>query len=694
MALRKDRQPALDHPLFLEWVFYFTRMREPLLSFPAIGQESGNKKKKEKRLIIHFCLFYLLDPVSRHGMTIRRLVSLFTIASILLVPLSPASYAADDPVNRAVAYLKSKPANPWTTMALVAAGEPNVSTDHLKTVDVSEAVKIEAPILAIAAIGHDPRTFAQENLVTKLKSFHREGQIGDPGLLNDDIFGILALRAAGEPSTDSAVQDAKTTILNKQETNGSWGDTNITAVAVQALIEAGLSPTDEKITKALAWFKGTQNDDGGFPYSWPVNSYTGQPDPSDSSSSAWVAHAIRKTDQDPTSASWEKNGKDAVDSLLALQQQNGSFAHSSFFTDETSFSPISTAYAVIALTGKNLPVAKFTPSGNNDGNSGNNSSNEYVSFRIEGSQAVVCAGTLPLSQVPHALEVVPKAAAQCGFTYEIVQSSFGPYLKTIGSDTTQGLMGWLYRVDWKLPDIGAADYALQAGDEVLWYYGDFAWSPLHITTTSTKVGSGEPFNITIKQYSPAGETSSPNGAGNGAWQPIEATILGGSGPFQSNAQGMATVTLADGIWTLWGEAAGHVRSNRTSITVGSGNGQSVGLAVNVTSLAGGGGGQGGGTLSFVVEPSAMAFGNIPAGSAGERTLTLKNNGTVNASFTSTVHGDGLFIDNLKLDNASWRSFNASLTASGSRNVHASLAVPSNSTAGVKQGILVFWAQAQ
>ncbi|OGL85530.1 hypothetical protein A3J36_01100 [Candidatus Uhrbacteria bacterium RIFCSPLOWO2_02_FULL_54_37] len=608
-----------------------------------------------------------------------------TITLLIISFLIPSfSLKADDPIARAKAYLAAKPSNPWTTMARVAAGETDVPTDHLRAVDTSAAITIEAPMLAIAAAGHDPRTFAGEDLAAKLKSFHSGGQLGDPGLLNDDIFGILALSAAGVPSSDPAMQDAKATILTAQEDTGSWGDTNMTAVAIQALLEAGMHASDSAITAALSWLKGTQNDDGGFPYSWPLNAYSGAPDPSDSSSSSWVAHAVRKAGQDPTSSSWEKNGKDAIDALLSLQQENGSFAHSASFATETSFTPISTAYAIIAFAGKSLPVAKFIPANNNGdgGNNGNNANNETISFRIEGFLATVCTGTLPLTHTPDALDVIPAASSQCGFTYDIVQASFGPYLKTINADAAQGLTGWLYRVNWTLPDVGAADYALHAGDEVLWNYGDFEWTPLRLTVSSSHVESDHTVKVTIQQFN------------HNEWTPVAATLYGGTESIQSDAQGTVTMSLPDGVWNIWAEAEDRIRSNRVSITVGSGNGQSVGLTVKVTPAAGGGGGSQGGTLSFVVEPSTMAFGAIAAGSSGARTLTLRTTGTMGAAFTSTVHGDALFVDNLQLDNTSWRSFNASLGSSASRNVNASLAIPSNSATGVKQGTLVFWAQGQ
>ncbi len=553
-------------------------------------------------------------------------------------------------------------------MALIAARDTEVPTENLKTIDTSSAIAMEAPMLAIAATGNDPRTFTGIDLVAKLNTFHTNGQIGDPALLNDDIFGILALIAAGEPLDDPAIQDAKTTLLNAQQENGSWGDTNTTAAAIQALIAAGVAPSQEPISRALLWLKDTQNEDGGFPYSWPANPYTGEQDPSDSSSSAWVAHAIKKAGEDPASSAWEKNGKDALDHLLALQQSNGSFAHSSTFTDETSFTPISTAYAVIALAGKSLPVASFAPQ------------HTTVSYRIEGSRDPVCTGTAALGpQRTNALDIIPAAASACGFTYEIAQTSYGPYLKTINSDTAQGRKGWLYRVNWALPNVGAADYTLTPDDEVLWYYGEYEQSPLRLSASATHLDSGQTAQVTIQQFN------------NNSWNPSTATVYGGSEPIVANAQGEAAIALSDGVWTIWAEADSAIRSNRVALTIGDGN--AVGLLVNVTP-APGGGNTGGETLGFTVEPSLLDFGNVPQGRAADRTLILRNTGDAPLSFTSAVRGDELFVDNLRLSGSSWRSFDTSLNAQSTQTVEVALSVPSGSETGVAQGILVFWGQAQ
>lgn len=394
----------------------------------------------------------------------KKLISISIVLS-LFVSVFLAQSAHGD-VNSAVTYLKTKTVNPWITMALVANGEsPNV--DYLRTASGSSAIDYEAPILALAAVGKDPKTFPDTDLVAALKTFHTGGQIGSASTLNDDIFGVLALIAAGEPASDSAVTDAKNFILNNQNTNGGWSfvvdgdpdpDTNMTAMAIMALLEAGVPKTDSHVTNAVNYLKSAQNDDGGFPYD-PVSPWgTG----SDASSDAWVISAVNKLGEDPDGSNWSKNGNSPVDHLLSLQAGGGYFEYQEG-TGEDSFSPVTTSYAVIALTGKYYPVGTAsTPTVPN------------VDYKIEGSTGTICKGSV---NAPNVLDLVVIVAPTCGFTYEIVDTSLGLYLKKIGNDEAHDLVGWLYAVNFILPSIGAADYDLEDGDYVIWHFGNFDWQP-------------------------------------------------------------------------------------------------------------------------------------------------------------------------------------------------------------------------
>ena len=141
-------------------------------------------------------------------------------------------------VNDAVMYLQTKESSPWITMALTAVGQ-NPDVSYLTSITSNSAIGLVAPILALAAAGKDPRTFPDEDLVAKLKSFSDGTQIGDVATMNDDIFGLLALLAVGESLDDSVIVQARNYIIANQNEDGGWpfviggtSDTNMTAMAV------------------------------------------------------------------------------------------------------------------------------------------------------------------------------------------------------------------------------------------------------------------------------------------------------------------------------------------------------------------------------------------------------------------------------------------------------------------------------
>src|SRR3989338_1136411 len=183
----------------------------------------------------------------------KRITSFVILALLFAAVIIPASrlFGEDSP---SIAYLKSKPLSPWSIMALSAAGE-NPSLDSLKEITAEKAIELEAPILALAAAGKDPRTFGSSDLISKLKSFYDGTQLGEIGILNDDIFGLLALIASGEKSDETIVTSVKNFILSKQNADGGFSfaveggsDTNTTSAAVMALRSVGVSATESAIS--------------------------------------------------------------------------------------------------------------------------------------------------------------------------------------------------------------------------------------------------------------------------------------------------------------------------------------------------------------------------------------------------------------------------------------------------------------
>lgn len=135
------------------------------------------------------------------------------------------------------------------------------------------------------------------------------------------ILGTVAM-------SETVPADAVTYLKNLALSGGGWewssgwtADTNTTSLAIQALVAAGVDPTDSVIVGGLNFIHTAQNNDGGFTYdpdsTWGTDS--------DTNSTAYVLQAIYAVGQDPTSAAWQKGGNTAFDFLATVQLNNGSF---------------------------------------------------------------------------------------------------------------------------------------------------------------------------------------------------------------------------------------------------------------------------------------------------------------------------------------------------------------------------------
>jgi len=607
-------------------------------------------------------------------------ISYLSLVIFLTTLLSPLfAFAAYNKPN-AQTYLSAHANSAWAIMGLAALSQ-NPDAEFLKSFSGTSANDYATPILALTSLSLDPRTYPAVDFVAKLKTFHTQNQIGDASTVNDDIFGILALISAGEPLSDPSITDAKNFIIQNQKPNGGWGfavsagtDSNITAAAIVALKAAGVPATDEKITKALDYLKTAQNNDGGFTYD-PTSEWGTD---SDSSSTAWVLWALNALGI--SESTWAKGGKNPSDYLASTQAQAGHFEYQAG-AGTNSLTPANTAWAVIALEGKTLPLKTITPV------------QKQYAFRIEGSADTICEGK---TAGPTALDIVKNAAGLCGFTYHIKDTSFGPYLDKISGDEAAGTAGWQYWVDYNSPSVGAADYQLEDGDEVLWAFGNFDILPTKLSLSPTETGSGASSQATVEYM-------------DGTLKPLgSAKVLVGASEFTTSSDGKTSVSGADGYYKVFAKKDGFVRSNKVLLKIGNPSSSSVNLSVNVLSGSVNGTSTGPSTLSFTIEPSSLDFGSLAKGQTGKKTLKLKNSGSSNLQFESEVTSgqpaptcpdpcvgtaaSGLFKDNLKLDSKIWKQFKKDVSAGQNQDVEASLTVPSSAPAGAQTGTLIFWAQ--
>ena len=215
---------------------------------------------------------------------------------------------------------------------------------------VGQATKggeIAKVILAVVATGGTPRarSFGGVDLVARLNSLHKSGGYG--GTLYEDTLAVLALANAGQSVPD----DVTARLLKAQTADGAWaftgdtaagaGDTNTTALVVQALIATGRR---DAIGRALDYFRRTQNADAGWPYQVP-SAYGTE---TDANSTANVLQALIASGESPSD--WSKSGQsDPLGALIRLQDdKTGAF---NFQASLPGANLLATLQAVPALKG-------------------------------------------------------------------------------------------------------------------------------------------------------------------------------------------------------------------------------------------------------------------------------------------------------------------------------------------------------
>ncbi|MGH7192729.1 MAG: hypothetical protein ACREJM_04245, partial [Candidatus Saccharimonadales bacterium] len=173
----------------------------------------------------------------------------------------------------------------WTAVGVQAAGQQASTFTHggsslLTFLEAdapapgASAGTIERKMIAIAAMRQNPASFGGVDYEALLNAQHVSGQIGDPTLLNDDMFGIIAIDAAHDSSLTSEAQDALNYLLAHQGSDGGFSyttdscawcgsDSSDTASAIVALYAAtdlglGSPAVDAASSSALTYLLGTQ----------------------------------------------------------------------------------------------------------------------------------------------------------------------------------------------------------------------------------------------------------------------------------------------------------------------------------------------------------------------------------------------------------------------------------------------------
>lgn len=308
------------------------------------------------------------------GHLLRRTVAL-VLALGLLAPLSTRIAAGDeraDAAGRAAGYLvdqqtptgafaeedqRADNTGEWL-MAVAAGGvggEPvERALGYIR--ENGPGTAEEQPAFAgriamgVAAAGRDPRDLDGVDYVAHAESDYNPvtGSYDVPFFSN--LLAVLGVLTAEEGLPEQAVDYLRT----NQCTDGGYGwaeacaegaDTDSTALALNALLAAGLAPDDDTVADARTWLLDAQNADGGFAHL--------PGDETDANATGLALAAITALGEDPTADPWVQDDGNPVQALLGLQHPSGGLR---WRAAEEEPNNTATVQALPGLAGHSLPV--------------------------------------------------------------------------------------------------------------------------------------------------------------------------------------------------------------------------------------------------------------------------------------------------------------------------------------------------
>lgn len=231
------------------------------------------------------------------------------------------------------------------------AGPGGAGTDAARGILTGVAGGIQPSRLSAASDA------TKSNLVARIAELFDGTQIGEPGLLNDDIFGALALHQAGAPQP--ILRKIVDYLRTQQHADGGWtwnsspsapADTDMTGSVVAAFCAAGIGTGDPDLQQAFALLHSLQDPaTGGFiapPESFGIGVNT--------DTTSWVTSGLIQCGINPQGPEWTTDqGKTPLDYLVSLQRPDGHFD----WTDEFAGGSFETYDSVRPLGGIGFSTA-------------------------------------------------------------------------------------------------------------------------------------------------------------------------------------------------------------------------------------------------------------------------------------------------------------------------------------------------
>lgn len=353
-------------------------------------------------------------------------------------------------------------------------------------------------IIALTAIGKDPRDVAGYNLVEKFSDL---SFATSPGV-NSTIFSLIALDTWGFelPKTATTTRDKLIQhILSKEIKNGggfAWSgtdpDPDMTGMVLQALAPYQSNPQVKAVTdRSIAKLVAIQTAKGGY------ISTAGSPEAAESAAQVITALASLGIDVNK-----DKRFDKVIANIMTFNSGDGGFKHAHSQTKADGMATVQVGYTLAAynrlLSGqtplynmsdtKNKPTKPGGEDGNDDdeptspGNNGNQPSVPaekeeigYTTFSIQ-----ISSSEVPLKPIATKLfagetvfDVLKRVTAENGVALSYRQTEYGTYIDGIAGvfEFDRGpLSGWMYRVNGVFPSFSAANYKLTPNDSVEWIY--------------------------------------------------------------------------------------------------------------------------------------------------------------------------------------------------------------------------------
>lgn len=351
-------------------------------------------------------------------------------------------------------------------------------------------------IIALTAIGKDPRDVAGFNLVEKLEDLNFVNSQG----VNGTIYSLIALDTWNfelSPTATTTRDKLIQSILSKELKNGggfAWSgttaDPDMTGMVLQALAPYQNQPNvraviDRSITKLI----DVQTTNGGF------ISTAGTPEAAES-----VAQVITALASLGIDANKDERFNKIIDNAMSFSTGDGGFKHVHSQTNANGMATVQVGYSLAAynrlLSGQtalyDMSDTKDRPSTPEDGdddeepsppdNNGNQPSvpsdkepigYATVSIRISSSEVPLKPTATKVFAGETAFDALKRATDDNGIALSYRQTELGVYIDGIAGlyEFDRGpLSGWMYRVNGVFPSYSAASYVLSPNDVVEWVY--------------------------------------------------------------------------------------------------------------------------------------------------------------------------------------------------------------------------------